>query len=582
MSRFFSQMLKATSGVLGILCLFAQGVIASPETVIEAVNPDVINSTEALGILRNRPKLENFVNRSTSKRKSGTSTFQVTNVSELRDISPTDWTYEALSSLVERYGCIVGYPDRAFRGDRSASRWEFAAGLNACLNTIERLLQENVAVLREDIENLKRLTHEFERELIALGAQVNKLERRMAFLENHQFSTTTKSKGEVLFTISSASGERALDAREQDEFNQDLQNGKFTDAQRRIDDNATFGYRARLNLNTSFNGKDRLTTRLEAGTLFNLSHATGTNMVRLGHDANSDADLQIDNLYYRFPIRNFTGYVGGNSLDVDDIFDEGNPFLKSSGTGALSRFVRRDPITMRGEEGIGAGFTYEFNDMFTVRGLYLTPDNDGANPELGSGLFNGNFTAGGQLGFYPTDNLAFNFHYLHTYYKEDHVNLTSSTGSGLASDPFLGTPTILDAYGANGNWRINDMFNLTGWVGYGLGRAQGLDKDGNSRRSFGADLWSWMAALNFVDIFKEGAVFSFAGGALTHTQRVDAITGDLQVPDQDTPYIIEAQYQYPLTTNILLTPGFYVILQPESNNDNNSIWVGALRTTFEF
>ncbi|XTZ20917.1 MAG: carbohydrate porin [cyanobacterium endosymbiont of Rhopalodia fuxianensis] len=56
----------------------------------------------------------------------------------------------------------------------------------------------------------------------------------------------------------------------------------------------------------------------------------------------------------------------------------------------------------------------------------------------------------------------------------------------------------------------------------------------------------------------------------------------MQVPDQDIPYIIEAQYQYPLTKNILLTPGFYVVLQPEGNNDNNSIWVGALRTTFKF
>jgi hypothetical protein len=582
MSRFFSQMLKATPGFLGILFSVAQGVVASPETEIEGANPKMINSTEALEILRKRPQLENYVNRNILKRKSVPSTVRFTKVSELKDMSTNDWTYEALSNLVERYGCIVGYPDRTFRGDRAASRWEFAVGLNTCLNSIERLLQDDVAVLQEDIEKLERLTREFEQELIGLGARVYNLERRTAFLENHQFSTTTKLKGEVLSTISSASGERALDAREQDEFNQDLQNGRFTDARRRIDDNVTFGHRARLNLDTSFNGKDILTTRLEAGTLFNLSHATGTNMARLGHDVNSNSDLEIDNLYYRFPIGNFTGYVGGNSLDIDDIFDEGNPFLKSSGTGALSRFVRRDPITMRGEEGIGAGFSYKLNDMFTVRGLYLTPSNDGANPKLGNGLFNGNFSAGGQIGFYPTDNLAFNFHYLHTYYKENHVNLTSSTGSGLASDPFLKTPTILDAYGANGNWRINHTFNLTGWVGYGLGRAQGLDEDKNSRRGFGADLWSWMAALNAVDLWKEGDVFSIAGGALTHTRRVDAITGDFRFSDRDIPYIIEAQYQYPLTKNILLTPGFYVILHPQGNNNNNSIWVGALRTTFKF
>ena len=36
---------------------------------------------------------------------------QVTNVNQLRDVSPTDWGYEALRSLVDRYGCIVGYPN---------------------------------------------------------------------------------------------------------------------------------------------------------------------------------------------------------------------------------------------------------------------------------------------------------------------------------------------------------------------------------------------------------------------------------------------------------------------------------------
>ncbi|HAC64116.1 MAG TPA: S-layer protein [Cyanothece sp. UBA12306] len=581
MSKLLSQVVKMTPGVLGLLCLVGQNAIASPKTDFETANPETINPTEALGVLRNRPQLDNPVNR-TAKQQFNSSASQVTSVSELQDVSPTDWAYEALRSLVERYGCIVGYPDRTFRGNRATSRWEFAAGLNACLNTIERLLQENVAVLREDIEKLKRLAQEFEAELVALGARVTNLENRVAYLEDHQFSTTTKLKGRVLFTVSSASGERALDSRELDTFNQDLQNGRYTDARRRIDDNATFGYRVRLNLDTSFNGKDRLTTRLQAGSLINYNNPTGTNMARLSHDANTNSDLNIDNLFYRFPIGNFTGYVGGDSLDIDDIFDVGNPFGASSDTGALSRFMRYDPLTMRGEEGIGAAFAYKFSDMFTVRGLYLTPDNEGSDPALGSGLFNGNFSAGGQVGFYPTDNLSFNAQFVHTYYKSDDVNITESTGSSLASDPFLGAPTIRDSYGANGNWRINDTFNLTGFVGYALARAQGDDENGVSRRGFGSDTWSWMASLNVIDVFKEGSVFTIGGGALTHTQRVDAITGDLQVPDQDTPYIIEAQYKYPLSKNILLTPGFYVVLQPEGNNDNNSIWVGALRTTFKF
>jgi hypothetical protein len=39
---------------------------------------------------------------------------QVTSINQLSDIKPTDWAFQALQSLVERYGCIVGYPNRSF------------------------------------------------------------------------------------------------------------------------------------------------------------------------------------------------------------------------------------------------------------------------------------------------------------------------------------------------------------------------------------------------------------------------------------------------------------------------------------
>ena len=155
---------------------------------------------------------------------------QVTSVSELRDVQPTDWAYEALKSLVERYGCIVGYPDRTFRGDRPLSRWEFAAGLNACMNVMERLIQENVAVIRADIDKLQRLAREFEAELAALGARVDNLETRTSYLEDNQFSTTTKLNGEVIFSISGATGGEP-----------DSDNAQIV-----------FNDRVRLNLTTSF------------------------------------------------------------------------------------------------------------------------------------------------------------------------------------------------------------------------------------------------------------------------------------------------------------------------------------------
>ncbi len=67
---------------------------------------------------------------------------QIQSIQQLRDVSPVNWSYQALKNLVENYGCIVGYPDRTYRGEQALSRDEFAAGLNACLEQLERRLLE--------------------------------------------------------------------------------------------------------------------------------------------------------------------------------------------------------------------------------------------------------------------------------------------------------------------------------------------------------------------------------------------------------------------------------------------------------
>ncbi|MEO1673411.1 MAG: hypothetical protein AAFR77_21980, partial [Cyanobacteria bacterium J06631_2] len=51
---------------------------------------------------------------SNNKKSRGMS--QITNVQQLRDVAPTDWAYEALRSLVDRYGCISGFPNQTYRG----------------------------------------------------------------------------------------------------------------------------------------------------------------------------------------------------------------------------------------------------------------------------------------------------------------------------------------------------------------------------------------------------------------------------------------------------------------------------------
>ena len=126
----------------------------------------------------------------------------VTSVSQLSDVKPTDWAFTALQSLVERYGCIAGYPDRTYRGNQSTSRYEFAAGLNACLDKVNEIISAGLAdkVSKEDLATLQKLQEEFATELATLRGRVDALDAKTAQLEAQQFSTTTKLNGEVIFS----------------------------------------------------------------------------------------------------------------------------------------------------------------------------------------------------------------------------------------------------------------------------------------------------------------------------------------------------------------------------------------------
>ena len=115
---------------------------------------------------------------------------QVTSITQFSDVYPTDWAYQALSNLIERYGCVAGYPNGTYRGNRAMTRFEAAALLNACLDRVTEVTDE-----------LKRLIKEFEKELAILKGRVDGLEARVGELEATQFSTTTKLKGKTTFVI---------------------------------------------------------------------------------------------------------------------------------------------------------------------------------------------------------------------------------------------------------------------------------------------------------------------------------------------------------------------------------------------
>ena len=615
MKKQLQQLVKVMPAVLGTSFLVAQGAIAAPDSTTEASTkaadqsvmpmvamPQLATPTDGLDLVRRRQQLKKFNDNS-----SGAGMSQVTSVSELRDVQPTEWAYEALKSLVERYGCIVGYPDRTFRGNRALSRWEFAAGLNACMNVMERLLQENVAVIREDIDKLKALAQQFEQELAALGARVDNLETRTSFLEDHQFSTTTKLNGvAVVAVVDQFGGDKALNWRQQNALdnNQRLTNGGTSLANPTrtrpaqgttpVEENFTMSYRVRLNFDTSFTGKDLLRTRLESGNVPNLNGPTGTNNARLSFDGSRENQTYINKLFYRTGIgSNMTAWVGAYGLDLDDVFNVYNPILASGDTGTLSRFNRFNPLLYRAQTGAGGAFKYNFSKEISATVAYLAGGDRVGDATNGSGLFNGEYATGAQLDWKITDSLGIGATFLHAYFRgpssndfpynnNQSVNITSSTGSAVASDPFYGAPTTRDSYGLSGNWRITDTINLSATGAYASASAEGLDKNGFNRSGYGADLWTWNAGLSFLDLGKQGAVLSVAGGLIPQATNVTNRPGDPINQDIDATYLIETQYKFPINKNVLITPGVYVVLNPQGNSNNSAIWVGVLRTTFTF
>lgn len=250
-------------------------------------------------------------------------------MNQLSDVRPTDWAFQALRNLGDRYNCLLAYPDNTYRGDRAMTRYEFAAGLDACLEQIQdSLARLNLGISGEDLQTLQRLQSEFANELGILRRQVDALEVRNAELEANQFSTTTKLEGEVIFALTGVgTGDRTTD--------------------NAIANVPAFGHRSRLNFETSFTGQDLLRTRLQVSNITPLAEAstlTPEGDVFFANDSGNT--VEVDALLYSFLLsENLEVTVTANAGASDDFASTVNPFFDGDGAGgALSTFGSRHPI----------------------------------------------------------------------------------------------------------------------------------------------------------------------------------------------------------------------------------------------
>jgi hypothetical protein len=487
---------------------------------------------------------------------------QVTNVSQFSDVQSTDWAYEALSRVVEKYGCLQGYPDGTYRGKRALSRYEFAAGLNACLRQIEAIIEAKGQnyVLKEDFEALQRLVEEFRTELATLGSRVDNLEARTTFLEERQFSTTTKLTGQAIFSYTDSLDNKATPG--------------------------TLGYALYLGLNTSFNGQDLLYTELDAGNIsspindyYNISPPTfeGKQVPDTYDTAN---DIVLGVLYYTFPVGNAKFQIAAAGAVHSDYAETFNPYFQDfdSGNGALSTFASESSIYRIGA-GAGASVHFDLNRIGISLGYLSGTAND---PNAG-GVFNGDYAALAQLEFKLNDKFGLGLTYVRGNHGGADDIFDGLVGTGQANNPFISQGVIgvtdfnSNSYGIAANFTPSKKFSLSGFVTFTEANADvgGVDYEG--------EVWSYGVGLALPDLGKEGNLLGIYAG-IEPTLRGFTANGTAQnvVGGRDNAYHVEGFYKYQLTDNISITPGIIWLSNPGQNSGNDDAVIGTIRTTFTF
>lgn len=469
-------------------------------------------------------------------------TSPLTSVNQLSDVQPTDWAYQALQSLVERYGCIVGYPDGTYRGNAALTRYEFAAGVNACLDRISELISLSVqdAVTREDLATLQRLQEEFANELATIRGRVDSLEARVAEVEANQFSTTTQLQGEAIFMIGAPFAE-------DDRFN----------------DQIIGGYRARLNFNTSFTGEDLLRARTQAVTFDNYEGFGGTVGATAWKVGTNDGDNNffLDQLIYVFPagdrVRVTLGARGVGPSDfvtstVSPFDDDINAVL-GFGFPPSYYFI---------PGGVGAGGSIQLAENLAIDFGYGASNDSAPDPASGRGLFNGDYGVVAQLTFLSDLVDAFLL-YGHGYEREGFF-----TDLGVE-----GGPAVSNSYGGYINFKLGSV-EVGGGVTYvPIRQIQVGDYD----------VWSYQAGIVIRDLGLEGNDFGIQAGVAPYASGIPfAAIRPGGAINQDNSVIVQGFYSFRISDNIRIVPGAAWISAPNNDRDTDGTVVGLIKTAFTF
>jgi hypothetical protein len=500
----------------------------------------------------------------------GASADQVTSITQFSDVQPTDWAYQALSNLIERYGCVAGYPNGTYRGSRAMTRYEAAALLNACLDRVTEVTDE-----------LKRLMKEFEKELAVLKGRVDGLEAKVGELEATQFSTTTKLSGLATFVVGANTFSGSAINRGANTANRNsAYSPTFV-----LPNATTFNYDVQLTFDTSFTGKDLLRTNLRAGN-FGSSvfggepHSLGLSELEIAFEEDAGPNIVgINKLFYQFPVGQFTFTLGGR-VGQDDMLALW-PSVYPADTILNVMTVNGAPAAYSKNLGAGAGAWWQ-QGGFSISANYVASNGQSGNPSVpkgdgGGGIGNkfSGATGSVQLAYQQEQwGLAA----IWSYVQPDTQFVPGTTPfTHGAIDHNVSAKT--NALGLSAYWQPMQ----SGWwpsvsVGWGINSTSySVPQPAGSLSTS----QSWMVGLQWTDVFQKGNDFGFA---VAQPVFATALTGG--VTPNDGNYVWEWWYKFQVTDKISVTPALIYLSRPlgqqTPEGESFSQFGGLVKTSFRF
>jgi hypothetical protein len=495
---------------------------------------------------------------------------QVARISQFSDLRPTDWAYQALSNLIERYGCVAGYANGSFKGGQAISRYEAAALLNACLDRVTEVTDE-----------LKKLIKEFEQELAILRGRVDGLEARLGELEASRFSPTTKLSGLATFVVgaNSFSGS-AIDTaanslrRRPDELS-GLPRSAVT-----LPNATNFTYDLQLTLNTSFNGKDLLSTVLRGGNfgssvLGGEPDALPLSQLEIAFQEDAGPNVVgIDKLFYQFPLgAGFTATLGPR-VGQENMLALW-PSVYPADTILNVFTVNGAPAAYNKNLGAGAGLWWQGKNL-SISANYVAANGDNGNSSQG-GIATKTSGATGtiQVGY---SSQQWGLAAIWSYVQSGNASLPGATlFTHSAID--LNSEARTNAFGLSGYWQPR----ASGWapslsLGWGINTTTyGAPQPAGSL----ANSQSWMVGLQWNDVLVKGNDFGMAVGQPVFAT---SLTGSA-TPD-DGGLIWEWWYKFQITDNITVTPALIYLSRPlgqtTPTSESFSQFGGLIKTSFKF